>query len=201
MEGKSKNVPEKAKTKQLTSQVKREFLLWHSRLMIQLVSAEVLAWSVACLSGLRIQHCYSCSVGHSSGSDSTTGPVISICQLYTASQCARGNVVSAKLYCKNLPENPRSCDGHNWGIYGDVYRAASEITEASNFSFWAVFDQWVQKLGKWPRNWHLPRPYTSISLSHGPTKLSIMASSLCLPILIQNLFQKTLCRTWIRKQF
>ena len=47
-----------------------EFLLCYIGLMICLVSMEMLVQYLAQCSGLRIQHCCSCSVGHSSGLDS-----------------------------------------------------------------------------------------------------------------------------------
>ena len=57
---------------------KREFPLCYSGLVIQLVFVEVLVWSLACHSGLRIWHCCSCGVGCSSSSDSIPGLGISI---------------------------------------------------------------------------------------------------------------------------
>ena len=51
-------------------------LLWHSGLIIRLVSVEAPVQSLAQSSGLRIQRCCSCGVGHSSGLDldSIPGP-------------------------------------------------------------------------------------------------------------------------------
>ena len=46
-----------------------EFPLWHSGLMIQLISVEAPVQSPAWHSELRIQHCCSCGVGCSSGLD------------------------------------------------------------------------------------------------------------------------------------
>ena len=60
---------------------KLAFQLWHSGLMIHLVSVEALVWSLAQLSGLRIQHCCSCSVDCSSSSDSILGPETSMCRV------------------------------------------------------------------------------------------------------------------------
>ena len=58
-----------------SSSVKRtdllEFPLWLSGLMIRLISVEALVQFPACHSGLRIQCCCSCGIGHSSGSDSS----------------------------------------------------------------------------------------------------------------------------------
>ena len=56
-----------------------EFPLWHSGLMIQLVSKEVLVQSPALSSGLRIWHCCSCGTGHSSGLDLIPSPGTSVC--------------------------------------------------------------------------------------------------------------------------
>ena len=39
--------------------------------MIRLISVEALVQFPACHSGLRIQCCHSCGIGHSSGSDSS----------------------------------------------------------------------------------------------------------------------------------
>ena len=51
-----------------------EFPLWLNRLMTQFVFVEAPVWSPAQGSGLRMWHCCSCGVGHSSGSDLTHGP-------------------------------------------------------------------------------------------------------------------------------
>ena len=54
-------------------------MLWHSGLMIQLVSVEVLVLSLSWHSGLRMQCCRSCGIGCKSSSDLISGPGTSIC--------------------------------------------------------------------------------------------------------------------------
>ena len=56
-----------------------EFPLWHSELIIQLVSVAVLIQSEAWLSGLRIQCFCSCGIVCSHGSDSLSGLGTSTC--------------------------------------------------------------------------------------------------------------------------
>ena len=50
-----------------------EFLVWHSRLITQLVFVEAQFPALARHSGLRIQHCRSCRVGLSAGQDLIPG--------------------------------------------------------------------------------------------------------------------------------
>ena len=54
-------------------------MLWHSGLMIQLVSVEVLVLSLSWHSGLRMQCCRSCGIGCKSSPDLIYGPETSIC--------------------------------------------------------------------------------------------------------------------------
>ena len=62
-----------------TSNMHREFLLWHSELMIQLVSVALPVRSLAWCKGLRIQHGHSCSIGHRCSSDLISGLGTYIC--------------------------------------------------------------------------------------------------------------------------
>ena len=67
-------MPTQKKTKKkLIQKDTWEFLLWHSRLMIWLVSVAVLFKSPVQCCGLRIWHCHSCSVGCSCSSDLNPG--------------------------------------------------------------------------------------------------------------------------------
>ena len=52
--------------------------MWHSGLMIWLVSVETQVRSLAQVSGLRIRRFHSCGTGCSCGSDLTPGPGTSI---------------------------------------------------------------------------------------------------------------------------
>ena len=72
-----------------------QFHLWHSGLMIWLVSVEVRVQSLAWHSRLRIQHCHSCGVGRSSSLDSVPGLGTSICY--------RGGQKRKKKKCKKNP--------------------------------------------------------------------------------------------------
>ena len=60
----------------------QEFPLWHSGLMIWLVSVAVWVRSLAQNSGLRIWHFLSCGVGRTCGTGSSPDPGISTCQGY-----------------------------------------------------------------------------------------------------------------------
>ena len=60
----------------------QELPLGFGGLMIWLVSVEALVQSPAQCSGLWTQHCCSCGIGHSCGSDATPGLGTSICRRY-----------------------------------------------------------------------------------------------------------------------